>query len=198
MPKRVFNVSIIIGVLIAVFLTASVSVLILILAPEELWEWVAAATATLISAILAVTVGIVLFNLQSKDTDNRELERYRQLLQVELTEAMTALEDTPPVEAALDGSNEQVILTNIQPLILEDAGRSGLFAPEQTQNMLSLVRLMRIYNSQASNITAMLLGAEYINQPQALKEMFRHCETIRKDIVETAHQLHSSISAKNT
>jgi hypothetical protein len=49
-----------------------------------------------------------------------------------------------------DGSTVEVHVAFLQPLILEDAARSGLFGSVDTSNWMLLARKMRVYNNKVS------------------------------------------------
>lgn len=155
------------------------------LAPSEVWSWWHTFIATIVSVIFAVAIGIALFNYQTKIIDETRTQQLRTLLAIEISDTIKKLDSPNRLEIRLRSYTETVLLTYIQPLILEDAVRSGLFNSLHTEKMLQLALEMRIYNTEVSYFLS-VLTIESSNpdfEHQAIHAI-KNIEETRKLIIE--------------
>ena len=144
-------------------------------ASSNMWSWWHGLMSTLVSVLLGVAVAVLLFHYQSNLTEQSNRDRYTSLLKSELTDCHNYLSDSKHTTASISTTNYYVVYTYVQPLILEEAAKSNLFSPRDTENMLHLARKMRLYNlnverfmqaalsshpSAAANITAAVTAIE--------------------------------------
>ena len=103
---------------------------------EKFWDWLIAVFGTLVSFILGLTAGFFHLNRQNAAARRRRKDHLRNLLKVELKDSMNR-------------STENT-LTYIQPLILEEAVKSGLFCTDLTTEMLKLAKTYHKYNDHVT------------------------------------------------
>lgn len=110
---------------------------------EKFWDWLIALMATFISFPLGLVFGFFHLNRQNAATQRRRKEELRELLIVELQE-------TRDLGACANRRPTKTTLTYIQPLILEEAVKSGLFGRELTKDMLKLAKTYHKYNDDVT------------------------------------------------
>lgn len=55
-----------------------------------------------------------------------------------------------------DGSTVEVVVTHLQPLLLEEISRNGLFGSLHAEKAFSLARKMRVYNARIATLLSLL------------------------------------------
>ena len=128
-------------------LALAYSALILLQQQPKAWDWFNTLAATGISFFPALIAGIYLFNLQTTATRTSESEDLRILLTAELSDLQRILNDSNRM--GLDfpsGKKIDVLITYIQPLVIEKAALSGLFTVTESENLLHIARKIRTYN----------------------------------------------------
>ncbi|MNF94006.1 hypothetical protein D3C85_1228930 [compost metagenome] len=138
-------------------LALAYSALILLQQQPKAWDWFNTLAATGISFFLALIAGIYLFNLQTMATRTSENEDLRILLTAELSDLQRILNDSNRM--GLDfpsGKKIDVLITYIQPLVIEKAALSGLFTVTESENLLHIARKIRTYNLKTQYFLSLL------------------------------------------
>ncbi|MFA7159735.1 MAG: hypothetical protein WC299_10570 [Kiritimatiellia bacterium] len=124
---------------------------------DERWSWWHGFVSTLISVLLGVVVAVWLFQFQRVANDRDTRARLVALLRSELADSyryLTVNNNNLNVEC-LD-TNFVFQLFVLQPIILEEAAKSGLFTEIQTENMLDVAKKMKIRNQKLDFLCTML------------------------------------------
>ena len=138
-------------------LALAYSALILLEQQPKAWDWFNTLAATGISFFLALIAGIYLFNQQTMATRTSENEDLRILLTAELSDLQRILNDSNRM--GLDfpsGKKIDVLITYIQPLVIEKAALSGLFTVTESENLLHIARKIRTYNLKTQYFLSLL------------------------------------------
>ena len=140
------------------------SLVLLYAAPGEFWGWLSTLLATVLS-VAAFLVGVALYSYLSNDADAKRREDLRSLVRSELEETITSFSRFMAAtgdDRDTEGTEEPPIpdLGYVQPLILEEAAKSGLFSRETTFEMLRLAKTMRSYNVHMDQATAYAASAK--------------------------------------
>lgn len=114
--------------------------------------------ATFVGAVLALAAGLYLFLYQAEETDSKRREELRDLVRAELEETAQELKD----KGATD--YEDTSLVYIQPLMIEQAAKSGLFTTSLTRKLLSLARQFHTYNGKVRDLLAIPAGYDLDSQ----------------------------------
>lgn len=114
--------------------------------PSELWPWTSGLLATLLSVVLGVAVALLLFRYTGNQEDALSRTRFRNLLRAEMTDTFRILASDETMYISLGQSTCSVHVAYIQPIVIEEAAKSGLFEEITTENLLHLARKMRMYN----------------------------------------------------
>ncbi len=136
-------VAVLVAALVGVYAVA-----VLLFAPDDLLGWVSTLVSTVASVWGALVIGLILFELQTQETDRKKKKELAQLLKTELSEVRRLIETyrTDVPDGAQTSHRMQYVLHYTHPLIVEEAARSGLFDTERTSVMLTLARYMRQHN----------------------------------------------------
>jgi hypothetical protein len=127
-------------------------------ARSQFWDWCHSLVATLLSVMLALAAGFWVYDLQVQKADRQEKEDLTVLLRQELSYLRSHLAEAEQAEIIVGGSRKKVLITYVQPVVLEQAATSGLFDPVDSANMLKIAREIRLYNVEVEFLIAMLGG----------------------------------------
>ncbi len=109
--------------------------------PSVFWNWLGTLLATFISVLAAVGVGLFLFRFQTRATDDRERRDLIRLAATELEIIIATLDPDDP---------EAFASAFVYTPMVEQAARSGLFGPDETEVMVRLSWAVQHYNSLVS------------------------------------------------
>lgn len=156
------------------------------------WGLLNSFVSTFASVVLTFFVGALLFDYQVETTEARRKEQLGSLLAAELSESIEALKRTSPVEVNLsDGSTVKVVVTHLQPLLLEEISQNGLFGSLHTEKAFSLARKMRVYNARIVTLLSILptgSAADPAFEKMVLQTVWS-VEEIRQALVEESEFL---------
>lgn len=134
---------------IAIVIAIVYTVVLYIYCKSECLSWLHSAVATLFAVLLGIPVAIAIYRSQQTDLARQERERHLQLLSLELTNVQHILRDDKRVHITTQSGRQfKVQITNLEPIVLETAGKSGLFAEHETFMMLDLTGSMRMWNKK--------------------------------------------------
>ena len=150
--------------------------------PQHLWNWFSSLIATFVSVLLAVIVGITLFNYNQDKTKTNERKTYLSLLQSELSDTKRILSDSGKMNVNINNNAYPVLVTYIQPIVLEDAARSGLFNEVISENLLHLARKMKMFNL-TTNFLLNIIASGRASENH-ISNAVQNVEGTRKGIIE--------------
>ena len=110
------------------------------------WNWWHRLVSTLASVLLGVVVAINIFGYQTSERRASERARHMSLLPAEMSDIYRVLTAGESMTFYVGNTNYTALITYVQPLAIEDAARSGLFTPLQTENLLHLARKIHMFN----------------------------------------------------
>lgn len=140
-------VLVIISILLAVAFAYLYAKILLNKYPKKIWDWYNNVSATLISVVLAVAIGIGIFFFQNSVIQNAEKEKYIFILNVELAATWQGLQTIDnPLNIKFEDETYSFYVVYLQSIILEEAARSGLFNKEETRTLLKLTRYISFHN----------------------------------------------------
>jgi len=157
--------------IVAILVATIYAVIVHWKAPSEAWDWWHSLIAMLVSILLGVTIALSLFQNQQQAIAKTDKQRFLSLLRLELSGIRRGLRD--PTRANLwvhSGVSLPAQVTYIQPLILEEAGRSGLFDNNTSFMMIDLSGSMRMFNKKTQILLDLLSSSK---EPVGLEENVR-------------------------
>lgn len=139
--------SILFSSVLTIVLAVIYSALIYYRQREKFWDWLNTLSATALSFFLALVAGIYLFNQQAIATGKASQEDLRRLLGAEMSDDLRILNDPSRMSITFpSGKKTTVLITFVQPLVIEKAALSGLFTVSESENLLHIARKMRMLN----------------------------------------------------
>lgn len=150
-----------------------------------------------LSFLLALIVGFLVYEAQTADTAKADKERYLKLLaeEVGLVERQLNWPDTAYIVNDNTGDTLKALLVYLPCLVLEDAGRSGLFPESRSYNLLASATFIRQYNLHSQFLVSVLSTAGHEgNIESAVKQLNGSAEHVRGQIKATKNQMNLSPS----
>lgn len=189
MLSRGIRISLVVGILMVLIALGLHLVLKLYNAPEDVeFGLLNTFVATFASIVLSFFAGALLADYQIERDSARRMERLERLLDAELSQAIEDLEDAVPVEFQMpDGSTERVGVAPVEPLMLEEAVRNGLFDDERSAEAIRLLGRMRFYNSRVAHL-GFAAGAS-AEHAASLQRLVVEAESLRRDLVTGLRKL---------
>lgn len=161
---------------------------------DKFWDWFNTLIATFLSVFLAFMVGLSLFSYQTKETDKKRKQQLYTLLTNEISSNSDCLNSKNSMEIRIGTITEKVVVTYIQPLIIEEAARSGLFDSSKTKEMLILAQNIHMYNIQVSFLFSVLTAGLSISTPEHVLHAIQNVENSRKIIISNGLNLQNKIN----
>jgi hypothetical protein len=137
------------------------SIIVYIKAPSEAWGWWHSLVSTIVAVLLGVSIAIFLFQNEQNTNSKNDKNRYLSLMRLELSGVRQRLLD--PTRITLSVHNGEILqaqVTYIQPLIMEEAGRSGLFNDNASFMMLDLSGSMRMFSKKTDILINLLSSSK--------------------------------------
>ena len=153
------------------------------LASGELGNYVIQLFATFIGALLAVAIGLALFDFQSRETDERRSRQLHEALAGELQATLDILEAPPGISFAPPTGAEEgeeavaVVVTRLEPVACEEAIRNAILGPQDVFALSHLARAMRLYNFLAERLESVIWEPSMSNQQL---RYFRAAKDVRR------------------
>ena len=170
--------------------------------PDKWMNWGHTAVSAVASILLGLMAAIYVYEYQKSDAENEKRAQLKILLLAELKSTVESLtisdiryfKDRQGIAPNLP---HDIFYENIQPLILEEAGRTNLFETEKSAQMLRLARLMRTYNSEVGNIHSLIFLRVPGYNPQALVDIIgKQIELMRQKILAETNLLQKGLEKK--
>jgi hypothetical protein len=162
----------------------------------ELWDWAIQLAATLISATLAIVVGVGLFRYQSRKADEAKGTQLLTALAGELQSSLNILnsEHRTPIMALNGQQFGTAILMRLPPLVAEEAARSGVFDAEDTLILSNLVRDMGMHNDEVSFLLSVRAAP---TTPDVLALVSKELNQRQERIAELCTELLQHLKSQN-
>lgn len=137
------------------------SIIVYFKAPSETWGWWHSLVSTIVAVLLGVSIAIFLFQNEQHTNSKNDKNRYLSLMRLELSGVRQRLLD--PTRITLSVHSGEILkaqVTYIQPLIMEEAGRSGLFKDNASFMMLDLSGSMRMFSKKTDILINLLSSSK--------------------------------------
>jgi len=158
-------------ILLAIISTYLYAKILLKKSPELIWGWYNSVSATLISVLLAVSIGIAIFFFQNSVIQQQEKEKYIFILNVELAATWQGLQTIDnPLNIKFENETYSFYVVYLQSIILEEAARSGLFNKEETRTLLKLTRYISFHNM---NLNLLVSVIPQLNSDALIKQKIK-------------------------
>lgn len=161
---------------------------------NERWNWWHGFVSTLISVLLGVVVAVWLFHFQSVANNRDTRARLLVLLRSEIADSYRYLtvNNNNLIVTCFD-TNFMFQLFVLQPIILEEAAKSGLFTEIQTENMLDIAKKMKMHNQELDFLCAVLAQGGLKQTPEEQAVYRNRIQTLWNQIEWTRSGLTNDI-----
>ena len=161
---------------------------------DKIWDTSTTFISTLLSIIIGVTISIILYNYQNNQQDIEKIKE----LKTNLTAELSDLNRVMSSGEAMNVNQLDFVVTFIQPIIIDECSKSGLFNPLEVENFLHVSRKIKFYNVQVSYFLNLINNASTVNFNTLLVHCHKNMETSRiaviNDIVFLAKKLNLELS----
>ena len=119
---------------------------------SDIFTWWTTLLATIISIVIAAIVGIRIYFYQKKYEDEKRLDQLITLLKTELHYILDEVKNENKEKIKLDTFTHEtnVVITFLQPLIIEESAKSGLFNVSISEKLFQLSSSINSYNIRIS------------------------------------------------
>lgn len=177
-------------IIISLILAGFYFVIILKNKPDETWNWLHTFISTLLSVIIGFATGILLYDIQTKSTDKKRRNELKELLRAELSDIYNVLTRDDFVVVTLNNQERlKVKITYIQPIILEECAKCGLFNSVETENFLHVARKIRFYNTLINYLLSILSKPDSTIVEALVKHAAENIESNIKGITSNITQI---------
>ncbi|RYY77229.1 MAG: hypothetical protein EOO52_07055 [Gammaproteobacteria bacterium] len=158
---------------------------------QSFWDGL---VSTFVSTLLSILVGIYLYEYQARQTEKSERERLKSIISAESKDAISILKSNDTMNIVLpSGVSKAVLITVLSPIAHEEAGKSGLFNAQVTENLFHVARKIKIYNMKTDHLLGSLRAnnnAQFVehainNVIETQQSVIGSCELIISQIENT-------------
>lgn len=147
--------------LVVVFLSAIIifvfSIIVKRKKPNEYWSWWISFVAVVVSVMLGVGVGILLFEYSQDRKQHDEKEKLSATLETELSGIYKVLVMGKKFNIKdKKGQKVEALLINVNQITVDDAIRSNLFDNDVTTQLINISRNIKMLDSSVDNLWAFL------------------------------------------
>ena len=171
--------------LFALIIALIYSLIVYLRARHEFVGWCHSLVAGIVSILLGISVGFFLFSSQQRMSDDAARQRHLNLVRMELSGVKRSLTDqTVKANFSTAFGERSSHVTYIQPIVLEEAGKSGLFQENQSFMMLDISGSIRMYNRKTGILFDLLSSSkEPLGLAKNLDAAIENIENSRKGIL---------------
>ncbi|WP_295570540.1 hypothetical protein [uncultured Stenotrophomonas sp.] len=166
---------------------------------SEILPWFHTACATVASILIGAFTAIALFDYQESSKQEADRARYHALLSVEISGIRAHLLKPTGATVELDNlENIDIRVMHLRAEVLRDAGRSGLFDIQQSQQMLELAQSVEAWNMKTEGLIGALNAQS--GQPQygaRIRWYSSNLESSREGLLEGVRWLSQNMELEN-
>lgn len=123
---------------------------------DRLLLWLNTMVGASISALLALLSGMAIFERQQKTKKENETSTLHKLLQAELSDTKRVLTSDDLLSIDFGQFKLEVLITSLQPLVIEKAALSGIYSEQDSENLLHIARKIKMFNKKIDHLLSCL------------------------------------------
>ncbi len=171
----------IITIILAMAISICYLIYIRIYITDKTWDTTTNYVTTVLSIVVGAMISIIIYNIQQEDQSQQKLKELRKNLAAELSDINRGL-----ISGDVMTVNEMSFLvTYIEPIIIKECAKSGLFQPKEVENLLHISRKTEFYNVQVNYFLAVIANANNPHFQDILTNCNKNMETTRSAIVQS-------------
>ncbi len=166
---------------IAISLTLAISYFIYVASylKNIKWDTATSFVTTVLSIVIGAMISILIYNAQKTEQDKQKLSELRQNLEAEISDMSRVLSSKDVITV----NGMTFMTTYIQPLIIDECAKSGLFNSLDVENFIHISRKINFYNVQVNYFLSILANTNDQFSPQLLTNCNKNMETSRIQIL---------------
>lgn len=184
MPNLYPTVTVIIGLIlgIAYFLYIRSNV------KDKTWDTATNFVTTILSIVIGAMISIIIYNFQQKIESEQKLTELRKNLEAELSDINRVLTSGDAIKV----NNLPFLTTFIEPIIVDECAKSGLFESIEVENFLHISRKIKFYNVQVNYFLSIISSNSF--SPEVLALCHKNMETSRTAIIDDITRIRSRMN----
>ena len=183
--KQKQNLYPILAVIVGLFLSGLYLNYILNNVNDKTWDTATNYVTTLLSIVVGANISILIYNHQKEQQSEQKLKELRASLERELSDLNRILTTGESITV----NNLSFLSTYIQPIIIDECAKSGLFETKEVENLLHMSRKIKFYNVQVSYFLSILINSNNNNFSDILNNCNRNMETSRNAIINNINMI---------
>ncbi|MCF8451619.1 MAG: hypothetical protein K9G42_00370 [Pedobacter sp.] len=168
----------VVAIIIAILLSLAYFFYIKSSVKSKVWDTATNFVATMLSIVIGAMISIIIYNSQQKNQDERKLSELRTNLEAELSDINRIL----VANEVMTVGQISFLITYIEPVIIQECAKSGLFQPKEVENLLHISRKIKFYNTQVNYILSILASSPNPSS-ELLAHSSRNLETTRVGVI---------------
>lgn len=157
-------------------------------------SWWNSFLSVLLSSFLAISIGLFMYYWQRDTEEDKQREEYMQLLANEIGIITGLIEKIGKSELVVGIDTFQTQLLYLPNIIMEDAGKSGLFPPSRSWNMFfvaSAIHEHRMYTDYL--IATMAVGTANPEMKTSIAHAVRLIDRTRSEIAQGCRAIRNQL-----
>lgn len=168
------------AVIVALLLSVFYFFYILIYVPEKTWDTATNFVTTVLSIVIGAMLSVIIYNYQKKQQSEHKLKELRVNLERELSDINDVLSSRETIKV----ENLSFLITYIQPIIIDECTKSGLFEPSDVETLLYISRKIKFYNLQVTYFLSILTNSDNKNFSYLLANCNNNMEKSRTTLID--------------
>lgn len=168
------------AVIVALLLSVFYFFYILIYVTEKTWDTATNFVTTVLSIVIGGMISVIIYNYQQKQQSEHKFKELLINLERELSDINQVLTSGEVIKV----DNLSFLVTYIQPIIIDECAKSGLFEPRDVENLLHFSRKIKFYNVQVSHFLSILANSDIKRFSYLLENSNRNMETSRIALID--------------
>jgi len=187
--KKMQNIYPVITIIIGLILSISYFLFIKSNVEDKTWDTATNFVTTILSIVIGAMISIIIYQYQKESENQQKLTEMRRNLEAELSDINRVLSSGEAI--TVDGL--AFLTTYIQPIIVDECAKSGLFLARDVENLLHVSRKIKFYNVQVNYFLAILTNSDNKQFIFLLRNCNRNMETSRLSIIQDISQIQNQL-----
>ena len=183
-----------IAIIIGVILSLLYLIFIWIEVNDKFWDATTNIVVTTLSIVIGAMISIILYNYQKSNEDLETLSDLKKNLQAEFSDINRVLLSNDVITI----NRLRFLVTFIEPIVMIECAKSGLFQSKEVENLLHLSRKVKLYNTQVNYLLSLIANSNNPNFPSTIELCNKNMETSRLAIIQGITKVATDLSLSLT
>jgi hypothetical protein len=169
-----------IAIIIGVILSLLYLIYIWIKKNDKFWDATTNIIVTTLSIVIGAMISIILYNYQKHNDDLETLNELKINLQAEFSDINRVLLSNDIITI----NNHRFLVTFIEPIVITECAKSGLFESKDVENLLHLSRKVKFYNTQVNYLLSLVANSNNPSFTVTIELCNKNMENSRLAIIQ--------------